>query len=489
MQVENNPYNTADDEIDLRELVRTLIRRKKTILLVASLVLLASVAYAFLATPVYKAKATFLPPTEKDLTEITIPNIYQPNPQDLYEKYSINLESRHVYQKTFNDLNIAKHYNADTGKTEAAFEEFIRNISIVKRKNKKDDLEIPNIYIIVTDNSQKMSADIANYIAEQANNFLANTVIKDIYEGTRLKKENLQKDIAALRILSEQSKVDQIKRILESDMLKVKEIEDQITALRATAKAKRLDEIEQLKEADQLMIKELQEQIATVRQISAIKIDDHIKILNEAALIAKKAGIIERSGLLGSDQPATAVPTIYTEINTQDQPLYLRGEKALTAEAEELKKRKSDDSFIPELRDLQKQIELLKDNQKIKTLLDRKIDDPFIPELRDLQKNLDLLKNNREIEILLSRENNDAFIEQLRLKEHELKMLENIKPNAEKIRFASFDQLAYPPTKREKPKRSLIVALGAIGGLFLGIIAAFMLNFWQSLRLEDEGKA
>jgi chain length determinant protein (polysaccharide antigen chain regulator) len=144
-------------------------------------------------------------------------------------------------------------------------------------------------------------------------------------------------------------------------------------------------------------------------------------------------------------------------VNTQPQPLYLRGSKALRSE--------------------------------IKELTERSSDDPFIPGLRDLQDKIELLKTNRQIEALKLRKDNDPFIETLRDKESELAILEAFKIDPNQVRVVTLDQAAYPPEQRESPKRAKIVALGAIAGLFLGIIAAFMVNFWQSLRLEDEGKA
>ncbi len=51
--------NTADDEIDLRELWNTLMRRKWVVVITTALVLMASVVYVFTAPKVYEAKVTF----------------------------------------------------------------------------------------------------------------------------------------------------------------------------------------------------------------------------------------------------------------------------------------------------------------------------------------------------------------------------------------------------------------------------------------------
>jgi chain length determinant protein (polysaccharide antigen chain regulator) len=180
--------------------------------------------------------------------------------------------------------------------------------------------------------------------------------------------------------------------------------------------------------------------------------------LTEAAKIAESIGLVEKSALLENTVVnASERNAFYTEVNTQPQPLYLRGSKALRSE--------------------------------IKELTERSSDDPFIPGLRDLEDKVVLLKTNRQVEALKARQSNDPFIETLRDKESELAILVSFKIDPNQVSVATLDQAAYPPEKRESPKRAKIVALGALGGLFLGILAAFAINFWQSLRIEDEGAA
>jgi len=44
------------------------------------------------------------------------------------------------------------------------------------------------------------------------------------------------------------------------------------------------------------------------------------------------------------------------------------------------------------------------------------------------------------------------------------------------------DQAAYPPKKRIKPNRRLIVSLSTVVGLFLGIFLVFFVSFVQKQR-------
>ncbi|WP_457755198.1 Wzz/FepE/Etk N-terminal domain-containing protein, partial [Thermovibrio ammonificans] len=55
------PYYGEDDEIDLYELWLTLKKRKKIVAAVTLIITAIGVAYAFLATPVYRTQTTLIP--------------------------------------------------------------------------------------------------------------------------------------------------------------------------------------------------------------------------------------------------------------------------------------------------------------------------------------------------------------------------------------------------------------------------------------------
>lgn len=419
----------ADDEIDLKQLVRTLLKHKKTILITTAIVFWGSVAYAILATPVYKAKVTFLPPSVGDIAPLNYPGIASElSTATIYSKFEKNLNSITLRRGIFDKMQLisvlAKDAN-ETTNTDAVFSVFNENLIIDKASTKKDPAAIPFLNLTLQGSDPKLIADVLNQISTLTLETTKEEAIRDILEQLASKKQQLTRELSELRVKSENQKQDQITKLEETDKVEREKLEDQIKTLRESAKTKRMDQI---------------------------------TVLTEAAKIAESIGLIEKSSLL--DQNALVNNernAFYTELNTQPQPLYLRGSKALRSE--------------------------------IKELTERSSDDPFIPGLRDLQDKIELLKVNRQIEALKARDNNDPFIEALRDKESELALLEVFKIDPNQVRVATLDQAAFPPEKREKPKRSLVVALGAVGGLFLGVIAAFMLNFWQALRLEDEGTA
>lgn len=417
-----------DDEINLRDLIHTLIKQKWVIVWVSASVIFGAALYALLTAPVYKTKASFLPPNLADVAALNYSGVNNgADPMVVYTQFEKNLYSLDLRRKIFDNLKLAAIYTEDTENPDAlnlAFNEFNENISIEKPKEKKNETSNnPFLYLIYQGKDPQLIADVANQLQTIARDTTKTEIIRNVMEQINFQEEQLRREINILRKKSEQLKQDKITQLREADSLEIKELTDQIDTLRLSAKTKRMD---------------------------------YILHLTEAAKIAESTGLIEKSSLLETNVSHDKA-AFYTEVTTQAQPLYLRGSKALRSEIKELEERKSDD--------------------------------PFIPGLRELQDKLELLKANRQVETLLARNDNDPFTENLREKEATLALIESFQINHEQVNVATLDQPAFAPLQREKPKRSRIVALGAVGGLFLGIIAAFMVNFWQTLRLEDEGTA
>lgn len=435
--VNNTPALAPTDNNELRAAIKKIIKYKKIAAITFIAIFLGSLAYALLATPEYKSKISFLPPTVGDVAPLKIPTITeQPSAIDsnqelvkkIYGDFEKNLNSIKIRREIFDKLQLIKtldNQEPTTNRTEVIFNKFNENFSLEKPNQKKDVDLLPALRLNLKGKDPQNTADILNQLSTQVLAMTKKEAIRDISEQVLFKKDQLKREINGLREKAEHLKQDEIAKLQEVDKVEREKLEDQIRTLRESAKTKRTDRITEL---------------------------------TEAAKIAEGIGLIEKSALLDNGAINTNDKNaFYTEVNTQPQPLYLRGSKALRAE--------------------------------IKELAERTSDDPFIAGLRDLQDKVELLKVNRQVEALKTRQSNDAFIEGLRNKESELALLEAFKIDPNQINVAILDQAAYPSEKPEKPKRSLIVALGAVGGLFLGIMAALIANFWHSFRLEEEGKA
>lgn len=151
------------------------------------------------------------------------------------------------------------------------------------------------------------------------------------------------------------------------------------------------------------MKKSIQNSIAGKRSLAKQNRLDRINVLREALLVAKQLKIISTTQL-----------QTFVNVQGKEFPLYLMGEKALTAELMVLQSRKNDDSFIAGLRDLQERLAVL---EGIKITL-----------------------------------------------------------NQDKVFAVRVDQKAFAAKGPIRPKKALIVILSILLGLMLGVLAAFVRN-------------
>src|SRR5690606_8874680 len=183
----------------------------------------------------------------------------------------------------------------------------------------------------------------------------------------------------------------------------------------------------------------LEDELRALRDGLKMRRENRIKELDEAIQIAKSLGIRTPTSPSAMSS-SSAGGGVRTEINSREIPLYCMGVAALSAEREALQARASDD-FIE-------------------------------PRISELQKKMDMLKHNRQVEVLKQRENEDLYLDELAVWSEEAARLDGINFDASTLQLARLDQPAQQPLNRLKPKRTLIMALGAVLGGMLGVFIA-----------------
>ena len=177
----------------------------------------------------------------------------------------------------------------------------------------------------------------------------------------------------------------------------------------------------EIKIANQKKEKETQLQIG--RDFAGQRRLDRIALLEEQIAIARAAKIFDRKL---SNYITMASQRVDVTLNTEQEPLYIRGVKELTAEKEELEKRKNDESFIVGFRDKQESLAQL-----------------------------------------------DAGLKQLQA--------------ARRIAYAvTVDQPAIQAKKPVKPRRMRVLALSVVLGGIIGVFAVLVVNFVQQQKLKTK---
>lgn len=309
-----------EDEIDLMEIIKTVLTYKKLIIGITFLFTLSGMIYSLLATPIYKVASTLSPPALKDIqTLITlrdaggvagvkVNSIKTYSVNDVFNKFKANLSSKSLLRRFFNENEetILKNRIVD-GEIELNFQ-FEKFLELIEIKEGKSSLI--TLVSFEWHDAQKAVEILNNYV----------------------------------------------------------QMVDQITTHQFA---------DNMKESIEKSVSLIEKRIEGKRDIAGKKISDTIDMLTEAIEIAKilkiKKSIPTSNAQKNDEDPSNyygVFPNLYTadSNSVSDQSLYMgvspslyyRGYKVLEAEVKILKSRKSMDAFIPGLRNLQEELSFLK---------------------------------------------------------------------------------------------------------------------------------
>lgn len=281
MQV-GSSNSVVNDGLDLHALVYTLWRQKFVILCAALLGTFVAATYAFLAEPLYEAKAFVIPPTQNDIENLNYGRIDQLKlPQftikEVYSVFLKNLQSESLRREFFKSTYLAAHGKSDDPKGQL-YEKLSKNlvISIVG----KDALD--RYSVVILNNDPETAVKWIEQLLARAQQLTIQEINKNISSEYDVESKNISQEIVSLREVGDKTRED-----------------------------------------------------------SLIK-------LREALVVAQAIGL-ERPLAIGRDSK-TSLGIVG---NMEGDLTYMRGTKALTAEIENLKARKSDDPFIDKLREIE----------------------------------------------------------------------------------------------------------------------------------------
>jgi chain length determinant protein (polysaccharide antigen chain regulator) len=355
----------ADDEINLFDLWMVLVRQWKVIGTVTGMTVLGAAAYVLLATPVYETQAVVRPPESKHVEVLNIPGI------------------REVSSAMSSGSPISQISSADI------FAKFIGNLksSSLRQRFFAENPQFSSLH-------QQFVGKNPQYLRDN---------LPKSKEGT--------KGEAGLVFLSLQGHDSKL-------------IADWLNGFILLVEKETIDDYfggVETKIASQE--KAIKNQLQTAQELAGQRRLDRIALLEEQIAIARAAKIFERKS---ANYSTVESQRIGETLSTTSESLYMRGVKELTAEKEELEK--------------------------------RKFDEPFITGFRDKQESLAQLAAG-------------------------LKQLQAARANA---RAVTVDQPAIEAKRPVKPRRMLVLALGVVLGGMIGVFAAFVVNFGQEQKAKTK---
>lgn len=403
-----------NDEIDLGELISALWERKRLIIGVAAVVTLLSVAYAFLATKYYRTQSILRPVAMNVLDELNASGLYELTPEEALQRVGAGISSYEYRLEYFNANQelFGPDAMSDGQTAEQALNQIIEDLEILRPDPNRPDGGFSYVGLAYTYPWGVKGADIVNGLIQYV----------------------IQRERAAL--------AEDVEVVIRNRLAK---LEQRMAAERAAYQADKQAKIASLSEADALKRAELQDELNSLRKQLRTRRDDRIAQLSEAIMIAKDLGIEKPStpSTLSDSAPVTGSGNVIrTEVNNQQIPLYFMGTEALEAERNALQKRRSDEFTEPRI--------------------------------AKLQADLRLLEQNREVELLKQRADEDVYIENYAKWSQEAAELKGLNLNLSALQLVNIDRQAIYPRSAIKPKKVLVVALGAVLGTMLGLFIALI---------------
>lgn len=207
------------DEISLYDLVLILWRNKVFGIIVAVVVMTLTLGYLFIATPVYKADAHFLPPLQQNIEALNVAKPYGLlgyNVGEVYQEFIRQLNSLALRRKFYDRNNLSAYYMADNKEANAndifnkAFDEKL----IVSTPGRNEESSFRTISFEM-DAAEKV-ASLLNQFVEFVISETKEQLIGNVRNSIVAEIDKLERLIAGKRDIAEQRRQDKLAKLEEA---------------------------------------------------------------------------------------------------------------------------------------------------------------------------------------------------------------------------------------------------------------------------------
>jgi chain length determinant protein (polysaccharide antigen chain regulator) len=216
-QVQSQVPGYADDEIDLVELWNSLWEQKALIAALTALITSLGVAYALLATPVYKAETFFLPPLQQDVQSLKLQNMQNITTDSVYQRFLQNIQSRSLKMEFYKTNGLRDFYAQNQpvkSESELFTKAFNEKLALNIPKSKQDSSFVSLSFELPREANKSalwLNAYV-DFVAKKTLNELLTDVSFEIQTGI----QNAQGQIQSKRALAKQRREDRIASLKES---------------------------------------------------------------------------------------------------------------------------------------------------------------------------------------------------------------------------------------------------------------------------------
>ena len=207
-----------DDEIDLRELFAGLWAERLLILLVTLVVGAGAAAYAFLATPVYEAKSSLLPPRQSDISGYNLgrktANLPNFKVAEVYDIFTRNLTSEAARRSFFRDVYLP---SLDEDKRKMAVDKLWKRFNEQLSAKAPDVRDRPEYFEVrVEYQDPELAAQWSNLYVERAADLARRDMQQNVKQEIDTRAQEIERQIEVLRESALQQREDRIARLKEA---------------------------------------------------------------------------------------------------------------------------------------------------------------------------------------------------------------------------------------------------------------------------------
>ena len=254
-----------EDEIDLKQLFRSLADRKWFIFGFTGLVTALAIAYALSIPPTYKASISFLSPSTSSilqLNKIKLTSETSETSETIYSKFLNKIMSSQFQRKIFDENDYLAKLNPDNKpikNLDSYIGGFTKSITLESSKDKKGEnsnYEKP-VNISLEGNDSTVISSFLNDLAIAADKETVSDFLTIIQYKIDIRLEEISKQRVLLLSRAKQDRLSKIERIKVEDDQTINEINDQINRLRIKVTKNRLDQITRIETDNQLKIEKV----------------------------------------------------------------------------------------------------------------------------------------------------------------------------------------------------------------------------------------
>lgn len=209
---------SGDEEIDLFELIAGIWKQKVLVIATAAVVTAAAVAYALLATPIYRAKVFVQPPSQNDIAQLNFgrggtSGMSMLSVKDVYDIYLRNLQSESLRREFFRSFYLPSLTEKERrGSQDELYSEFQDVLSLGAAGKESPD----RYFVMVNLPNPQEAAEWATRYVEMAGHRGVSEVVKDAKADATVKANNLEQQITASRESTRKRREDKIARLAEA---------------------------------------------------------------------------------------------------------------------------------------------------------------------------------------------------------------------------------------------------------------------------------